>query len=47
MYDFFISILTMLFGLGSTSGTILVFFTTLVIGAIAYYTIRQVVSSVS
>ncbi|MBO8462131.1 MAG: hypothetical protein IAA85_05415 [Firmicutes bacterium] len=47
MYDFFSSILTLLFGLGSTSGTILVFFTTLAVGAIAYYTIRQVVSSVS
>lgn len=47
MYNFFSSILTMLFSLGSTSGAIIVFFTSLVIGSIAYYTIRQIISSIT
>lgn len=47
MYEFFSSILTLLFGLGNTSSVILVFFTSLAIGAIAYYTIRQIISSIT
>ena len=47
MYNFFSSILSMLFNLGTTSSVIIVFFTTLVIGSIAYYSIRKVISSLS
>lgn len=47
MYEFFTSIMSLLFGLGSTSGVVLVFFTSVAVGAITYYTIRQVISSFS
>lgn len=47
MYEFFSSIMSLLFSLGSTSGVILIFFTSIAIGAITYYTIRQVISSFS
>lgn len=47
MYEFFSGILSLLISLGSTSGVVLVFFTTLAIGAITYYTIRQVISSIT